>query len=258
MTVAQTLAKGWVVTTLTARYLLSTRRVIAMGLIVAVPVLLAGSLALARVRSFDILLFQVLMIPLFLQVVLIFVTLVNATALIREEIDDNTLPYLLTRPVSKPAIVASKYAGYLGTVLVLLVPPVVLAYAITEGYSGVPIGTDADVLLGFFAVTVLGSAAYGALFLFLSVLLRKPLPVGLMIGFLWESVVGSLPGNVPKLSIIYYLRSTLKGTIEIGPLTGFRTDVSAGGAAVILILVSVAFLVAAMLVFQRNEFRQKA
>src|SRR5205823_13743876 len=132
------------------------------------------------------------------------------------------------------------------------------ACAITERYSGVPIGTDADVLLGFFSVTVLGSAAYGALFLFLSVLLRKPLPVGLMIGFLWESVVGSLPGNVPKLSIIYYLRSTLKGTIEIGPLTGFRTDVGAGGAALILILVSVAFLVAAMLVFQRNEFRQKA
>jgi len=258
MAFAQTLGKSWVVTLLTVRYLLSTRRVIAMALFAVVPVLLAGSLALARVRTFDILLFQVLMVPLFLQVVLIFVTLVNATAVIREEIDDNTLPYLLTRPIGKPAIVVSKYVGYLGTVLILLIPSVVLAYVITEAYSGVPIGSDADVLGGFLAVTVLGSAAYGALFLFISVLLRKPLAVGLMIGFLWESVVGSIPGNVPKLSIIYYLRSILKGTIEIGPLTGFPTDVSAGLAAAILVLLSVAFLVAAMFVFQQNEFRQKA
>src|SRR5437879_10810991 len=94
-----------VVTGLTLRYLLGTRRVIPMLLLSAVPFILASSLAGARVASFNIDLFQRLMIPLFLQVVLIFVTLVNATTLIREEIEDNTLPYLLTRPISRPAVV---------------------------------------------------------------------------------------------------------------------------------------------------------
>ena len=88
--------------TLTLQYLLSTRRGLATIALSWIPLLLMGSIALARVASFDILLFQTLMVPLFLQVVLIFVTLVDATALIREEIEDNTLPFLLTRPVSKP------------------------------------------------------------------------------------------------------------------------------------------------------------
>src|SRR2546426_7277109 len=100
MGVTESMRRLWVITSLTLRYLLGTRRVIAMLFLSAIPFILALSLAAARVTAFNSDLFQVLMIPLFLQVVLIFVTLVNATALIREEIDDNTLPYLLTRPIS--------------------------------------------------------------------------------------------------------------------------------------------------------------
>ena len=258
MTFADDLKRAPVVMALTLRYLLGTRRVIAMGLLAGVPVLLTGSLALAGVATFDIFLFQNLMIPLFLQVVLIFVTLVNATTLIREEIEDNTLPYLLTRPISKPAVVGAKYAGYLAAVLILLVPPVVGAYVITEAYEGVGLSTDADVLVGFLATTVLGSAAYGALFLFISVVVRKPLAVGLLIGFVWESIAGAIPGNLPKLSLIHYLRSILKGTIEVGPLSGFVTDVSAPLAVAVLVGATASLLIAAMLVFQQSEFRQKA
>jgi len=143
--------KARVVTSLTLRYLLGTRRVIATALLAAFPLILTLSLAGARIESFDIILFQRFMVPLYLQVVLIFVTLVNATALIREEIDDNTLPFLLTRPISKPALVAYKYVGYLIAVLPLLVPPVVLAYGVTEAYGGLGFTADADVLWGFLA-----------------------------------------------------------------------------------------------------------
>ena len=250
--------KAWVVTSLTLRYLLTTRRAIATGLLALVPVILTLSLAAARVVTFDIVLFQQLMIPLFLQVVLIFVTLVNATALIREEIDDNTLPFLLTRPISKPALVAYKYIGYLVAVLVVLIPPIILAYGVTEAYGGLAFTADLDVLGGFLAATILGSAAYGALFLFISVLIRRPLAVGLLIGFVWESVVDSIPGDVPKLSVIHYLKTILKDVIAINPLGQYRTDVSAGVAAGILVAVSIALVVLAAFVFQQMEFRQKA
>jgi len=254
----ESLRKAWVVTDLTSRYLLATRRVIATALLAAVPLILTLSLAAARVAIFDISLFQILMIPLFLQVVLIFVTLVNATALIREEIDDNTLPFLLTRPISKPALVTYKYVGYLIAVLVLLVPPLILAYGVTEAYRGFGFTTDLDVLWGFLATTVLGSAAYGALFLFISVLIRRPLAVGLLIGFVWESVVGSIPGDVPKLSVIHYLRTILSHVVAIGPLNGYAPDLSAGLAAGILVAFSIAMVILSALVFQQMEFRQKA
>jgi len=247
-----------VVTVLTIRYLLSTRRGLATLALSWIPLILVAALALARVASFDILLFQALMVPLFLQIVLVFVTLVDATALIREEIDDNTLPFLLTRPVSKPVLALSKYAGYLVAALVLLLPPVLVSYGVTELHAGSALGTDADVLAGFLAATALAVLAYGALFFFLSVVLRKPLFVGLLIGFVWESIVGSLPGSVPKLSLIYYLRSVLKGTIGVGPLSGFATDVSAPAAAFILVVFALVMVVLAAVLFQSMEFRQKA
>jgi ABC-2 type transport system permease protein len=254
----ESVRKFWVVTGLTLRYLLGTRRVIAMGLLSAVPFILALSLAAARVTAFDILLFQILMIPLFFSVVLIFVTLVNATALIREEIEDNTISYLLTRPISRSAVALYKYIGYLSAVLLLLVPPILAAYAVTEAYQGTGLGADKDVLGGFLVATVLGSAAYGALFFFISVLVRKPLAVGLLIGFVWESIVGSIPGDVPKLSVIHYLKSILKGMIGVTPLTIYRTDISPGVAALVLAGFSIVMVVLTMLVFSQMEFRQKA
>ncbi len=228
-----------------------------MAVLAAVPLIVALSLALARVNTFNILLFQSIMVPLFLQVVVIFVTLVNASTLIREEIEDNTLPYLLTRPISKPALVAYKYIGYLIAALVLLVPPVVLAYGVTEAYNGSAFSADLDVLAGFLVATVLGSAAYGALFLFVSVLVRRPLALGLLIGFVWESIVGSIPGQVPKLSVIHYLRSILKEMISVGPLANYSTDVSAAISVVVLVGFTIAMIVLSALIFQQMEFKQK-
>src|SRR2546421_2400156 len=258
MGVTESMRRLWVVTSLTLRYLLGTRRVIAMAFLSAVPFILALSLAAARVTAFDNILFQILMIPLFLQVVLIFVTLVNATTLIREEIEDNTLPYVLTRPISKPAVVMYKYLGYLIAVLVLLVPPIVLAYGVTEAYQGNGLTANLDVLDGFLVTTVVGSAAYGAVFLFISVLVRKPLAVGLLIGFVWESIDGSIPGDVPKLSVIHYLKSILQGMIAVGPMTTYGSDISAGGAVLILVGLSLAMVVLSLMGVQQMGFRQKA
>src|SRR5438046_2385129 len=119
------------------------------------------------------------------------------TARTRQEIDANTLPFLLTRPISKPSIAMYKYLGYLAAVLILLVPPLIVAYGVTEAYGGFSFTSDLDVLGGFLLVTVLGSAAYGGLFLFISVLVRKPLAVGLLIGCVCESTGGSIPGDGP-------------------------------------------------------------
>lgn len=258
MDLRERLRQAWIVFLLTMRYLLSTRRAIATASLSLIPVLVAGSLALARVATFDILLFQVVMVPLLLQVVLIFVTVVNANALLREEIEDQTLVYFLTRPVSKPAVATFKYLGALVAGLVVLVPPLIVAYGITQSYAGIPLGADLDVLGGFLAATVLGTAAYTAFFTFLSILLRRPLWAGLLFGFVWESIVGSIPGDVPRLSIIHYLRSVLKDVIAVGPLATYRTDLSASIAAVVLAAFVIAMLVTTALIFQNMDFRQKA
>ncbi len=258
MALADGARKGWVVFALTVRYLLTTRRGYATGLLALVPILLTGSLAIARAPNFGVSLFETLMVPLFLQVVLVFVTLVQATALVREEIEDTTIAYLLTRPISKPAVLLFKYVGYLAAVLVVLIPPVTASYVITIAYAGAGYPETIGVLAALLAATALGAAAYGAFFLFLSVLLRRPLAVGLLFGFVWESIVGAIPGSVPKLSLIFYLKSILIGIVPSFPLGGFRTDVSAPLAAGILVGFTVAILVLGVFLFQEMEFAQKA
>lgn len=247
-----------VVVTLTMRYGLWTRRAVGVGLLASVLLILAGSLAAARVAAFNMRLFEGLASALFLQVILIFVTLVNAAALIREEIEDHTLPYLLTRPISKPEVVAFKYVGYLACVLVFLVPPLLLAYAVTVAYTGEGFSSHLDVLGGLMLVTLLACMAYGALFLLLSILLRRPLAVGLLIGFVWESIVSSVPGDVPKLSVIHYLRSIMKAAAPTGAFAGYTTDLSLGQATTVLTAFSLATLILSMVVFQRMEFGSKA
>lgn len=258
MGVASTVRKDWVVFSLTFRYLLTTRRGIATALLASTPLIVVLALAAAGSESLDIFLFQLMMVPLFLQVVLIFITLVHATTIIREEIEDNTLPYLLTRPISKPAIALSKYGGYLVVVLLLLLPPFALSYVVTQAYAGDPLSADADTLLAFSLAAGLGALAYGAFFFLLSVILRRPLAAGLLFGFLWESIVGSLPGDVPKLSIIYYLRTILVGIIEPNPFPGFAAVLSPLEAGLVLVGFAVVVLVLAIFLFQAAEFKQKA
>jgi ABC-2 type transport system permease protein len=250
--------KVWVLFSLTVRYLLSTRRGLMTAALAATPIALVGGLALGRSDSLDIFLFQLLMVPLFLQVVVVFVTLVQATALVREEIEDNTLPYLLTRPVSKPTILLSKYTAYLTASLLLLIPSILVAYLITESYTGSALSADREVLFGFLLVTALGAAAYGGFFLLLSVLVRRPLAAGLLFGFVWEFGIGSVPGDFPRLSLIHYLRSILKEVAPIGPLGVYASKDSALVATVVLVGFAVAALVLAVFVFQQQEFRQKA
>ena len=258
MGIGRSAGKAWVVFSLTVRYLLSTRRGIATALLAVSPLIVIGVLAAAGSESLDIFLFQLLMVPLFLQVVLIFVALVHGTSVVREEIEDQTIVYLLTRPVSRPAILVPKYLGYLAVVVLLLTPPLVLAYVVTQAYAGDPLSADRDTLYAFFIATVLGAIAYGAFFVLLSVLLRRPLPAGLLFGFLWEPIVVSLPGNVPLLTISFYLRSILAGLVASGPLTIFPTDVSSTTASLVLVAFAAAVLVATAVVFQRQEFKQKA
>jgi len=89
-------------------------------------------------------------------------------------------------------------------------------------------------------------------------MVRRPLAVGLLIGFVWESGVGSIPGDVRKLSVIHYLQTILKDVVAIGPLKDYVTDLSAGGAAGVLIVFSIAMVILSAFVFQQMEFRQKA
>src|SRR5207247_11219354 len=96
MGVTESMRRLWVITSLTLRYLLGTRRVIAMLFLSAIPFILALPLATARVTAFKSDLFRVLMLLLYLHVALIYVPRVHARTVILSVRVQRTLPESVT------------------------------------------------------------------------------------------------------------------------------------------------------------------
>jgi ABC-2 type transport system permease protein len=182
-------------------------------------------------------LFTLLTLPIIAMVIV----LVLAVAQFRNEIDAETLLYLSDRSVTRPTIVLGKYFGSTAAGLVLVLPATLAPLGIAALGGGTPYSLDVPFVLA--AAAVLAVVAYGGFFLFLGLASRSALLIGLLFGFLWEELVPLLPGEIPRLTVIFYLRSFLSWELTSGPLSGFSTSVSLPVSVVAPIAVAVAFLV---------------
>lgn len=162
----------------------------------------------------------------FLPLVLLIVTLLLAVPLLREEIDSQSISYLMTRTLGKPRTVAGKYLGGVLSGLAILLPPSLVGYGlVAAGSSGSTLSLD-GVLASVVVILVLGVLAFGAFFLLLGVLFRRALIWGLLYAFFWEEFVGNLTGTAPELSITHYLLSIPTFWVSAGPLATYSTTLS--------------------------------
>jgi ABC-2 type transport system permease protein len=134
-------------------------------------------------------LFRELMLPTLLPIVV----LLPATAAFGDELEDDTLPYLLMKPVTRLRLVCGKYAA----VLLVTIPTLIVGLALTTVIATrAPGEADAGRLL----LAMSGSAAaaailLGAVFLLISLVAPRALLVGMVYIFAWESLLGRfLPG----------------------------------------------------------------
>lgn len=214
------------------------------------PVVVVAGLILYGITGFELVnAYELLVEGLFLPFVLLLVCLLLAVPLFREEIDRESLSYLLTRTIPKLEIILGKYLGYLGAALVVLIPPVVVGYGLVAVAGSPPSGLLTGVLPALLASTTLGIVAFGAFYLFLGLVVREALIVGLIYAFVWEFLIGDLTGIAPDLSIMHYLMSLSSHLISQGPLSTYPTQLtlaqSVAGplvfAAGILVLTYLAF-----------------
>jgi ABC-2 type transport system permease protein len=121
-----------------------------------------------------------------LSVILPLTALIVGSSVLGLEIDDGTITHLLTKPLPRSEIVLSKLA---------------VAWVVTTVSTGIPlvvaalIAGSGSLAVGLAVAAALGSLAYSALFLALSVLTKRPVAVGLVYIVLWENVlVGFVDG----------------------------------------------------------------
>jgi len=195
---------------------INSKRIIWIGIMALVPVIFATIILLLKplfseegitVSS----LFPQVSVFLYIHFLLPLTAIFVGSAVIGDEVEGRTLPYLLTRPIPRRTIVISKlFSGVLLTGVIFIIS-LLITYIIMKqenGFSGLM--QDADIYLGTIGIVFLGMVVYLPLFCVMGGLLKRPVLLGLFFTFGWESTVSFLPGNIKYFSISHYLHILAK------------------------------------------------
>jgi ABC-2 type transport system permease protein len=145
------------------------------------------------------------------------VTLVFASASLGDPAEDGTLVYFWLRPVPRWQIVAGTY---LATLTVAL-PLVLISLGLSAALSGAGHGLVGGTLLS----ATLAVVAYGGIFTWLGLRVRRALVWGLAYILLWEGFVASAGKSASRLAVRAYTRSVLSQAtgvdLKLGTVSAF-------------------------------------
>ena len=167
------------------------------------------------------------------------VALLAATAVLGPEVDDGSIVYLLSKPVSRHVIALSKYAVAWAATMVLGALPLVvigLVLDVSNPRQAVALGVGAMV----------SGTAYAALFLGLAALTRHAVVIGLLFALLWEGVIGTIFVGVRWLAIGAW-------GVEVASRLSPRVD--AAGTGPVFALVAASVVTVASLWFTGDRLR---
>jgi len=257
-----TLQGFWTVARASARQLFFSRRTLLVGLLAALPVLLAAVLLFARqwlslpqLRSASGF-YQLLFTFVYTHVLLLLVPLLYGTGLISDEVEAKTLTCLLTRPVSKTVVLLAKLAAYAVVALAVVAPSLLACFAMLQLGETDP-AHALSWLIQDLGVLAAGLLIYGAIFAFFGLALKRSLLIGLLFG-IWESVFAYVPGFFHKLTVLHYLQANSRIASEYAAFLAIvRESTPADQARLTLLIVFVVVVAAGIAVFHRREYRQQ-
>jgi ABC-2 type transport system permease protein len=226
--------------------LLAGRRLVIIALLVALPLVLPAVFANGadvEPATFTLELFRQMVLPVLLPVV----ALTFSTSTLGSELRDGTVTNLLLKPIPRPAVLGAKYLAAVVSSLVVLLPAETVGHVVAAGGLG-----STDLLGGMLLATVVGTLAYCAVGLLLSLLMARALLVGLAYALLWEGAVVSVAPSAASLSIRGYTEGVLAAVLHGGGLS-LQTRLGPVSATVLAALVTVAALALAVRRLERMD-----
>ena len=158
--------------------------------------------------------------------------LIAGTGSIGPEIDDGSIVYLLSKPLSRHSIAGTKAAVAATVVSVFAALPVLVAGLVLAG-------TSDRLAAGYFLGALVAGLAYATLFLLLAVVTRHAVVIGLIYALIWESLVGSYVPGAQTLSIQQWsLALTAKVVGSRADALNVTSAVSLGAAVPLLVLLA--------------------
>lgn len=199
---------------LTLRQHLHGKRWIALVVLFLLPATLAVLIRLPRTGVPSVFLEFVLVWILIPQALLPLAALLYASGIIRDEQEEQTITYLLTRPIPKWMLYATKMFATWTTILVLTFVLMVITF--TAIYAGTGIAVSSVVHRCVYAGLILSLAgiAYCSLFGLIGLITKRILVVGILYTAIVEGLFASFPLSIRMATIIYYTRLIAYRTLD--------------------------------------------
>ena len=188
---------------------------------------------------------------LFIQLLSLF----YGSSVISDEIENKTLVYLTTSPISKSSILIGKFiANFIISAIIILVG-LFISYLITNFNSFLELKYIEEILT-FCGVALLAILAYFSLFTLIGSFLKKSVLIGIVFLFGWESIVQFLPGSTQKLTISHFVKSLLPNSLSRkGGFLIFKLQPSSTAESVmVLFFLSLLFLTLSVIIFYKKEY----
>jgi ABC-2 type transport system permease protein len=248
---------------LTLRQHVRGRRLLVVSLLFALPAALAAVVNLAsRVPPHAESLQFSLIFELIPHALVPLAALLYATGMIQDEVEEQTLTYLLLRPLPRWAIYIVKLLATL--LLTSLVTALFTAAAFAVIVFTAKDSTPAELvetILKTVGLLTLTQVAYCALFGLLGLLMRRSLLVGVSYIVLFEGVLATLDTVARRLTVMYYFRVLVLRWLAPASGSDWKIDLTTAPTAQTCVLtlvgVGVVLAIAAALLFASKEFRMK-
>lgn len=131
-------------------------------------------------------------------------TVILATNALGNELEDRTMVYLVLKPVRRSRIILEKYAAVVQSTWLVLTAGMIIAWAMVSQSNVID---DLDVLATAVLATLIGVAAYGALFMSLSLIISRALLAGIIYVLIWETTLARIIPGARIVSIQHYVSS---------------------------------------------------
>jgi ABC-2 type transport system permease protein len=200
------LATYWTLYWLTLRQHSHGKRWIVVLLLCLVPVGMAILIQCTRATPPSLLLEFVLIWILIPQALLPLIALLYASGIIQDEQEEQTITYLLIRPMSKWMLYWVKMAATWTTTALLVTILTVLTYAAIYAGGGTDLSVASVRCVKAAAILSLAAITYCSIFGAMSLITRRTLFVGILYTALVEGLLASLPLSVRLVTVIYYMR----------------------------------------------------
>jgi ABC-type transport system involved in multi-copper enzyme maturation permease subunit len=170
--------------------------------------------------------------------------------LIRDELQSNTLGFLVTRPLTRPRLFLVKFISQLAWVEVLSSVTGLLLVLV-----GLVSGVDGTIRLAGLLLGIQGLAVlvFGALSALLGLIHRRYMVLGAVYGLVVEVGIGQIPTNINTLSITRHLRTLLANNVHLAQQFEWSAQGSLSSLLILGLAVAI-FLTLAAVLFSRVEY----